>query len=158
MASYRYLGAGLLTLAAGAVMAVGGLLFHDDGWRVAGPSMTPAGVLISIALMLAVRPATSQRDGLPVRSPWGRWARVIAALATGLPMAGGVPIAAQVTTTVLSVFAGALMAMAGYAAVAWSLWLVPPLVIASGIVISGSFAATLIPARRSIASQWARGT
>lgn len=152
MGSYRYLGAGLLTLAAGAVMAIGGLLFHDDGWHIAGPSMTPAGVLISIALMLAVRPVMPHHDKPQARSRWGRWARVIAALATGLPMAGGVPIAAQVTTTVLSVLAGFLMAVAGYAAVAWSVWLVPPLVIASGMVISGSFAATLIPARRSIAS------
>lgn len=130
-----YVPAALTTLGSGGVMTVGGYLLDRFGWRVAGPSMLPAGILISIAFVLARR-VTSAVD-TPARLGW---CRVILILLIGLPSAGdNLSVLASVTVSVVTLLAGATMVVAGYALAAWNILLVPPLILAGGAVITVAF-------------------
>lgn len=123
------------TLAAGAVMMVGGYLFPVDGWAVAGWVMTPSGPLISVAFALAQR--ARGRSRAPSRV--GR-ARHFLTLIVGMPSAGGdLGPLASIATSGLAVLAGAIMAVAGYAIARWSPDVVPPIVLAGGAVIAAAF-------------------
>jgi hypothetical protein len=128
----------MLTLAAGAAMMVGGYLFHTDGWKVSGPSMTPAGPLISIAFALESRsraPATppSKRSGV-------QRLRRLLPLLLGVPIpAGGIQPLASIATLALTLLAGLAMAAAGYTLASWTPILVPLLILASGVIILAAF-------------------
>lgn len=126
------------TLAAGAVMMLGGDLFHTDGWAVAGPVMTPAGFLISAAFALENRTRSSNAD--QVRPMGVRRARRLALLLAGVPVsAAGVPPVAAITITAFTLLAGLAMAVAGYAVAAWTPILAPPLILSSGLIILAAF-------------------
>lgn len=142
----NYLPAVSMTLAAGAVMMVGGHLFHDDGWSVAGSVMTPAGPLISIALALAVR---ARNPGLR-RSPKIR-ARLILSLLLPSPP-GDLTVPRSLLVSAVTLTAGAVMALAGYATAAWNLLLVPPIILAGGAVISSAFLIASKGSRRATAA------
>lgn len=125
---------GLATLASGAVMMAGGYLFSRDGWAVAGPAMIPAGPLISVAFLLARSPRSVGRSGRTDR------ARHIASLLVGLPSPGAdLGLATSAATSVVAVLSGAVMVLAGYAAAGWTLVLVPPLLLAAGLIIAAAF-------------------
>lgn len=127
--------AGLATLAAGAVMMTGGYLFGTDGWAVAGPVMLPAGAIISIAFALARR-----AKGHQLRDSAVSWFRVVLLLVVGVPCAGGdLSAVASIAVSVVTLLAGAVMVVAGYAAAKWNLLLVPPTVVAAGAVIGLAF-------------------
>jgi hypothetical protein len=57
-------------------------------------------------------------------------------------------VAAQIGSGVLSLVSGAILVFGGWAGAQWSWWLLPPMVLASGITISGAFAATVVPVLR----------
>ena len=116
-------------------MMVGGYLFATDGWAVAGPAMLPAGPLISIGFFLARRPGRADRQT-------GRKERVrhIASVLLGLPSPGSdLALTTSLATSVVTLLAGALMMIAGYATAAWNPALVPPLVLAAGLIIAAAF-------------------
>lgn len=126
------------TLAAGAVMMLAGYLFHVDGWKIAGPVMTPAGPLISIAFALDSRTRVARVTG-EGRTVLQRLRRLLLLLA-GVPMpAGGVRPVAATAILALTLLAGFAMAVAGYAVAAWTSALVPPLALLSGLIIVGAF-------------------
>jgi len=130
-----YLPVVLATLASGAVMTLGGYLFHRDGWGVAGPSMLPAGILISVAFVLFRRVASPADT--PVRLGWRR---VMLVLLVGFPTPGGnLSVLASIAVSMVTLLAGAVMVVAGYAIGAWNPLLVPPLILASGFVITVAF-------------------
>lgn len=138
----------ILTLAAGAVMADAGYLLHRFGWSTAGPTTIAAGVLISVAFMIAtgMAAATSGQPVTPV--PWHRRARRLALMLV-VPLGGdGAPVVAQIGSGLLSLVSGAILVFGGWAAVEWSWWLLPPLVVTAGLTISGAFAATVVPVMR----------
>lgn len=145
----RLVAAAVLTLAAGAVMATAGYLFHTRGYATAAPVTLPAGLLISSAFALSARiAAVSAGDPAAMRLPWHRHA-LRAIIGVVVPIGGGgAPLVAQLASALLSTVSGALLALAGYAAAAWSAWLLPPLVLAGGVVIAGAFAATVVPVLR----------
>jgi hypothetical protein len=117
-------------------MMVGGYLFATDGWAVGGTSMIPAGPLISIAFALARR---SSRPKGPVAAH--ERIRHILIILVGMPSAGsGVGFITSTSIMVLTLAAGAVMSVAGYAAAAWSLVMVVPLLLASGLIITTAFA------------------
>lgn len=139
----------ILTLGAGAVMADAGYLFHRYGWGTAGPTTIAAGVMISIAFMIATAMAATTPDGQPAAPvPWHRRARRLALMLV-VPLGGdGAPVIAQIGSGLLSLVSGAILVFGGWAGANWSWWLLPPLVLASGVTISGAFAATVVPVRR----------
>ncbi|HUE58198.1 MAG TPA: hypothetical protein VMO88_01315 [Acidimicrobiales bacterium] len=125
----------LTTLASGSVMMVGGYLFHRDGWGVAGSVMVPAGPLISIAFALARR-ANGRR---PPAATTARF-RSALLLVLGLPSPGGnLDTPTSIAVTTLSLLAGAVMAVAGYAAAAWNRLVLPAIIAAAGAVIVTAF-------------------
>jgi hypothetical protein len=128
----------MLTLAAGAAMMAGGYLFHTDGWKVGGPSMSPAGPLISIAFALESRsraPATTPND-----RPGVHRLRRLLPLLVGVPIpAGGLQPLAAIATLGLTLLAGLAMSVAGYALAVRTPILVPPLILASGLIILAAF-------------------
>jgi hypothetical protein len=133
-----YLPPAVMTLAAGMVMMLAGYLLHADGWTVAGLVMLPAGVLISIAFVLARRIHSPVPGG---GASLDRRTRLLILL--GLPSAGGdLSRWVSVAVSVVMLAAGALMTVAGYAAAAWSGMIVPPLVLLSGLVILAGFVIT----------------
>jgi hypothetical protein len=137
----------ILTLGAGGVMADAGYLLHRYGWATAGPTTIAAGVMISIAFMIATGIAAATGQPAPP-VPWHRRARRLALMLV-IPLGGeGAPVIAQIGSGLLSLLAGAILVFGGWAAQEWSWWLLPPLVIASGITISGAFAATVVPVMR----------
>lgn len=126
------------TLAAGAVMMLGGYLFHVDGWKVGGPVMTPAGPLISIAFALAGRGRATRATG-ERRTVLRRLRRLLLLLA-GVPIpAGGVQPITAAAILALTLVAGLVMAVAGYAVAGWTPVLVPPLALLSGLIIFCAF-------------------
>lgn len=128
----------ILTLAAGAAMMIGGYLFHTDGWKVSGPSMTPAGPLISIAFALESRTRAPAKT--KTRQTSARRLRRFLPLLLGVPIpAGDVQPLAAIATLALTLLAGLAMAVAGYALAAWTPILVPPLILASGLTILAAF-------------------
>jgi hypothetical protein len=139
----------VLTLGAGAVMATAGYLFRTRGWATAGPTTIPAGVLISTAFAIAAGIAKATGPDQPAtRVPWHRHARRMALMLV-VPIGGdGAPVLAQIASGVLALLSGAILVFGGYAGAAWSWWLLPPLVLASGLTISGAFAATVVPVMR----------
>lgn len=125
----------LTTLASGSVMMLGGYLFYRDGWAIAGSVMIPAGPLISIAFALARR-ANGRRP------PAATTARLRTALLLilGLPSPGGnLDTPTSIAVTTLSLLAGAVMAIAGYAAATWNRLVLLALVAAGGAVIVTAF-------------------
>ena len=128
----------VVTIAAGVVMMLAGYLWHADGWTVAGLVMLPAGVLISIAFLLARRihsPVAGAGTGFDRRTGL--------LILLGLPSAGGdLTRWVSVAVSFAMLAAGALMTVAGYAAAAWSELMVPPLVLLSGLVIVAGFVIT----------------
>lgn len=123
-----------LTLASGAIMMAGGFLFQRDGWAVAGPSMIPAGPLMSVAFALARRRRadrrTSRRDRL----------RHIASVLIGLPSPGGdLGLVTSLAISLVTLVAGAVMVVAGYAAASWDPAVVPPLLAGAGAIITAAF-------------------
>jgi hypothetical protein len=128
-----YLPAVSMTLVSGAVMVLGGYLFHDHGRNVAGLVMIPAGPLISIAFAFADRPG----DRRPPR-PLKITVPLIFSLLLPSPP-GDLTLARSLLVSALSLIAGAAMAAAGYAAAAWSLLLVAPLILLGGAVIGLAF-------------------
>ena len=121
------------TLASGAVMMIGGYLFHTHGWNLGGLVMIPAGPLISVAFAFASPP--SNQAG---RRSSKRAARVVLSLLMPSP-GGGLTAARSLVVSVVSLVAGAVMAVAGYALAAWNPLLVPPLIAAGGAVIGLAF-------------------
>lgn len=135
---WRYGPPAAATLAAAGVMMLGGYLFHTHGWSIAGPVMTPAGFLISAAFALEAR-TRSDRAG-PDAAVRGRRLRRVVLLIAGVPMsASGVPLMAAVAISALTLLAGLAMAVAGYATAGWNLVTVPPLIVASGLIILIAF-------------------
>jgi hypothetical protein len=66
-----------------------------------------------------------------------------------VPLGGdGAPVVAQIGSGLLSLVSGAILVFGGWAGAQWSWWLLPPMVLASGITISGAFAATVVPVLR----------
>ena len=125
----------LTTLASGSVMMLGGYLFYRDGWAIAGSVIIPAGPLISIAFALARR-----ANGRP--PPAATTARLGTALLLilGLPSPGGnLDMATSIAVTTLSLLAGAVMAIAGYAAATWNRLVLPAIIAAGGAVIVSAF-------------------
>lgn len=135
---WRYGPPAAATLAAAGVMMLGGYLFHTHGWSVAGPVMTPAGFLISAAFALEARTRSSRANPDAKVSGW-RLRRVVLLIA-GVPMsASGVPPIAAVAISALTLLAGLAMAVAGYATAGWNPLTVPPLILASGLIIVVAF-------------------
>ena len=131
----------VFTLISGAFMVVGGYLFHTHGWHIGGLLMLPSGPAISAAFALLLR-AERSRNGLPQAGSAGTARRVRAAvtIAAGLPWTGGnAPIGFEIGTFGLTMAAGAVMALSGYAAV-WTWLLVPPIVVLAGVLITAAFA------------------
>jgi hypothetical protein len=141
----RMAAATVFTLGAGTVMTVAGWQFHSHGWSSAAVITLPAGVLMSIAFGLALpvlQSAPPAATAPPVRL--GNKLRRVGSVIVGLflPMPGGkVSVGAQFIASVLSITAGWLMLLAGYAASAGSWWYTPPLIAASGGIIFGAFVA-----------------
>ena len=131
----RYGPAVAATLAAGAVMMAGGFLFRRHGWAVAGPAMIPAGPLISVAFALERR-AGARRAA----SAGGARLRGAVMLIAGLPSPGGnLPLTTSIAVQAVTLLAGVVMAVAGYAAATWNPLLVPPLLGAGGLVMTTAF-------------------
>ena len=130
-----FIPAAVLTLVTGGIMMTAGHFFATDGWAMAGPMMIPAGPLISVAFALARRPRK------PARSPNAKTrVRQIASIALGLPSPGGdVTLAATLLITIVTLMAGAVMVVAGYATAEWNLAIAPPLIVASGFIITLAF-------------------
>jgi hypothetical protein len=125
----------LLTLLTGGIMMTGGYVFANDGWALAGPIMIPAGPLISLAFALA-RPK-DRAVGPPDRKARTRH---IVSMVIGLPSPGvGTGVVLTIVITVVTLLAGAVMVVAGYASAAWNLAFVPPLILASGGIITTAF-------------------
>jgi len=123
-------------------MVVGGYLFHTHGWHVGGLVMLPSGPTISAAFALLLRAERSRR-GTPQAESAGtaRRVRAIVTIVAGLPWSGGnAPLRFEIGTFGLTMVAGAVMALAGYAAAAWTWLLVPPIVVAGGVLIVAAFA------------------
>lgn len=120
-------------LASGGVMMAGGYLFHNDGWGVAGFVMIPAGPLISVAFLLA------DRVGNPDRRPATKMAKrfTLSLLMPSPPV--DMTVGRSIVVSFITLAAGAVMAVGGYAASAWSPFLVPPLLLVAGAVITCAF-------------------
>ena len=122
------------TLASGGVMMAGGYLFKTVGWALAGPVMIPAGPLISAAFALAPKspvPGQSKPRTAPIH-------RVL--LILGMPSPGGdVSLPVTLAISVVTLLAGAVMAVAGYALAAWNPLTVPALLLAAAVVITAAF-------------------
>ena len=122
------------TLASGGVMMTGGYLFKTIGWGLAGLAMIPAGPLISAAFALAPKPGVQVRSKTPTASI----NRVM--LVLGLPAPGGdVSLPMSLAISVVTLLAGAVMAVAGYAIAAWNPLTVPALLLAASVVITSAF-------------------
>lgn len=118
-------------------MSMGGYLFDTRGWAIAGPSMIPAGPLITIAFWLAPAPGACRPR------PRSHSAARILLLVLGVPItSGNLSLRQSLTVSVLTLIAGALAALAGYALGAHHHLLPLPTLLASGVVIALSFAAT----------------
>ncbi|HEX6394233.1 MAG TPA: hypothetical protein VFZ97_12385 [Acidimicrobiales bacterium] len=130
-----FIPAAVLTLVTGGIMMTAGYIFATDGWALAGPIMIPSGPLISVAFALARRPRRPARSSdMKVR------VRHIASIALGLPSPGGdVTLTVTLLITIVTLLAGAVMVVAGYATAAWNLAIAPPLIVASGLIITGAF-------------------
>lgn len=130
-----FIPAAVLTLVTGGIMMTAGYFFATDGWGVAGPMMIPSGPLISVAFALARRPRKPARTAdMKTR------VRHIASIALGLPSPGGdVTLAATLLITIVTLIAGAVMVVAGYATAAWTVAIAPPLIVASGLIITLAF-------------------
>jgi hypothetical protein len=112
----KYGPAAAVTLMSAGVMMLAGWLFHASGWSAAWPVMIGGGVLISLALVLGRRAGPPGLSRRPARI----W---------------------RLAVSLLTLAAGAVMVVAGYAAAAWNPLLVPPAVIAGGAVITAAFVA-----------------
>lgn len=125
-----------LTLAAGGVMAIGGYLFNARGWTTAGPSMIPAGPLITIAFLFAPR----SDPGQPRPRSWTT-ARVLL-LVLGVPVpTANLSAARSLAVSILTLLAGALSALAGYTLCAHHRVFAVTALLSSGVVIAAAFAA-----------------
>jgi hypothetical protein len=129
-----YLPAAVAVLSSGFVMMVAGYLFHGDGWAVAGPVMFPAGILISFAFYLARRANNETRRRGRVSG------RTVVLVLLGVPAPGAdLSLIVSIAVSATTLAAGAVMVVAGYAIAAWSVFLVPPLLLAAGAVIVIAF-------------------
>ena len=138
----RFGAVAVVTLVSGGFMAVGGYLFHTHGWHIGGVVMLPSGPTISAAFALLLRAERSRR-GPPQAESAGtaRRIRAIVTIVAGLPWTGGnAPLRFEIGTFGLTTAAGAVMALAGYAAAAWTWLLVPPVALAGGVFIVAAFA------------------
>ena len=132
----------VVTLISGGFMVLGGYLFHTHGWHIGGVVMLPSGPTISAAFALLLR-AERSRSGLPQAVPAGtaRRVRAVVTIMAGLPWSGGnAPMRFEIGTFGLTMAAGAVMALAGYAAAAWTWLLLPPIVVVGGVFITAAFA------------------
>jgi hypothetical protein len=138
----RFGAVAVVTLVSGGFMAVGGYLFHTRGWRIGGVVMIPSGPTISAAFALLFRAERSRRGPRHADSTGAaRRVRAIVTIAAGLPWTGGnAPLRFEIGTFGLTMAAGAVMALAGYAAAAWTWLLVPAVAIAAGVFIVAAFA------------------
>lgn len=131
----RYGPVALATLASGAVMMTGGYLFHRDGWGIAGSVMIPAGPLISIAFALERR--ASGRLAVTATTARVRGALMLFA---GLPSPGGnLAFGTSVAVQAVTLAAGAVVAVGGYAVATWNPLVVPLLVVAGGMLMTAAF-------------------
>jgi fructose-specific phosphotransferase system IIC component len=110
----KYGPAAAVTLMSAGVMMLAGWLFHASGWSAAWPVMIGGGALISLAFVLARRAGRPRLSRRPARI----W---------------------RLAASLLTLAAGAVLVLAGYAAAAWNPLLVLPAVIAGGVVIAAAF-------------------
>jgi hypothetical protein len=137
----RFGAVGVAVLVSGGFMMAGGYLFHTEGWGTGSLVMLPSGPTISVAFALARRTERSRR-GLIDAEPVGlaRRVRAVVTILAGLPWPGGeLPVLSQIGAFALTMLAGAVMALGGYAGAAWSWLLVGPIALLAGVTISAAF-------------------
>jgi hypothetical protein len=120
------------TLFSGGCMVGAGYLLHFYGWGVSGLAMFAGGALINLAFIFALRSRAASRRAVAEAGQRGHPHRRGDIAAPPWPQSAAV--------IALSLAAGAVMVLAGYAAAQWGWMLLVALILIGGLVILAAFA------------------
>jgi hypothetical protein len=124
--------AAVATLSSGGCMVGAGYLLHSHGWGVTGLVTIAGGALINLAFMLALHSRAGARHAAAEADRRGHAHYRGGIVAPPLPQSAAV--------MALTLGAGAVMVLAGYAAAHWSWMLLVALIVVGGLAILAAFA------------------